>query len=148
MSEVLTAVSVIAAAAVSIFSVFLPSHYERQRRKEEKVDAEVRRIDETTLSFLGQLSNFRHWRYESLEKVAADRPVEHLYTSLQVAQYAWERAIWPRLDDQGHSRVRIIRARLEGVHTPDDLSRGPGDSDVPALAEEILALARAVSGCS
>jgi len=148
MSDWLTAISVISAATVSILSVFLPSHYERQRRKEEKVDAEVRRIDETTLGFLKELSNFRHWTYESLEKIAGDRAVEHLYTDLQVAQYAWERAIWLRLDDQGRGKVKNIRTKLEGVHTPNDLSKGPNDSDVPALADEILSLARAVNGRS
>jgi len=144
----LTTIGVVSAASVSILSVFLPSHYERQRRKEEKADAEVRRIDETTLGFLEELSKFRHWTYESLEKVAGDRAVEHLYTDLQVAQYAWERAIWPKLGDQGRGKVKTMRTRLEGVHTPNDLSRGANESDVPALADEILALARAANGRS
>jgi hypothetical protein len=146
MSDWLTAISVVSAATVSILSVFLPSYYERQRRKEDKVNAEGKRIDETTLGFLKELSNFRHWTYESLEKIAGDRAVEHLYTDLQVTQYAWERAIWLRLDAQGRDKVKNIRTRLEGVHTPNDLSRDPGDSDVPALADEILALARSVNG--
>lgn len=148
MSDWLTAISVISAASVSILSVFLPSHYERQRRKEEKVDAEVKRIDETTLGFLKELSNFRHWTTDSLKEIAGDRAVEHLYTDLQVAQYAWERAIWLSLDDQGRGKVKRIRTRLEGVHSPNDLSIDSADSDVPALAEKILTLARAVNGDS
>ena len=145
MSDWLTAISVISAATVSVLSVFLPSYYERRRRKEDKIDAEVNKIDETTLDFLRNLSKFRHWDYDSLEKIAEDRAVQYLYTDLQVTQYAWERAIWPRLDAQGRDKIKSIRTRLEGVHTPNDLSRGPGDSDVPALADEILALARSVN---
>ncbi|HNT76394.1 MAG TPA: hypothetical protein PKH77_15370 [Anaerolineae bacterium] len=146
MSDWLTAISVISAATVSVLSVFLPSYYERRRRKEDKIDAEVKKIDETTLDFLRNLSKFRHWDYDSLEKIAEDRAVQYLYTDLQVTQYAWERAIWSRLDAQGRDKIKSIRTRLEGVHTPNDLSRGVGDSDVPALADEILALARSVNG--
>jgi hypothetical protein len=148
MSDWLAAIGVISTAVVSILSVFLPSYYERQRRKEEKADAEIKRFDESTLDFLRELANFRHWNDCSLKKIAGDRAVEHLYTDLQVAQYAWERAIWSRLDAQGREKVKSIHARLEGVHTCNDLSRGAGDSDIPALAEEILALARAVNGRS
>jgi hypothetical protein len=148
MSDWLAAIGVISTAVVSILSVFLPAHYERQRRKEERTDAETKRFDESTLDFLRELANFRHWDPESLKKIARDREVEHLYTDLQVAQYAWEWAIWSRVDTQGRDRVKSIRTRLEGVHTHNDLSRGPGNSDVPALADEILALARAVNGRS
>lgn len=93
MTEWLTIVSVISTAAVSILSVFLPSLNESQRRKEERIDAEMKRIDETTLNFLREISNFRHWTHDSLKKIAGDREIEHLYTDLQVAQYAWERAM-------------------------------------------------------
>jgi hypothetical protein len=146
MSDWLTAISVVAAAAVSILSVFLPSRYEQQRRKEEKVDAEIKRIDQCTLDFLHELANFRHWTSESLKKAGGDRELEQLYTDLQVAQYAWERGIWSKLDASGREEVKDIRRKLEGVHTHNDLSRGPGDSDVPALSEKILNLARAVNG--
>ncbi len=146
MSELLTAIGVVSAASVSILSVFVPSYYDRQHRKEEKADAELRRIDETTLGFLAQLSNFRHWEPRSLQKIAGDRALEHLYTDLQVAQYAWERAVWPKLGDQDRAKVETIRTRLEGVHTANDLSRRANESDVPALADQILALARAANG--
>ena len=148
MNDWLTAICVIAAAAVSILSVFVPFFTERLGRKEEKADAQIKHIDETTQSFLKELLNFRHWNYESVKKMAGEAPVEHLYTDLQLAQYAWERAVWPQLSKQGREKAKEIRQRIVGVHVPDDLSRGPNDSDVPILADQILALTRTVNGRS
>lgn len=143
MSDWLAAIGLISTATVSILSIYLPHHDEKQHREQDRADGEAKRIDKATLDFLGELSNFRHWTLESLAHIAGpDRAVEHLYTDLQVAQYAWEQAVWPRLGAEHRAQVKAIRTRLQRVHTHSDLSRGPGNSEVPDLADKVLAIAR------
>jgi hypothetical protein len=129
-----TIVSVIVTGVVAIVSVLVPFIIEWRKSKQEKIAAEMERIDKSMLELLGELSNFRHWVMDDIE-MSARRPIQQVFTDLQVKHYAWERAVWSRLNADDRGRVIELRQRFEKVHVPDELAK-----DVANLANEILSL--------
>jgi len=128
-------VSVIVTGVVSISSIFVPFVIEWRRWVRGKKAAEFERIDESTLDLLSTLANLRHWVIRDIE-MSAQRPIQQVYTNLQVKHYAWERAVWSRLEADDRRRVRELRQRFEFVHKPDEFRESVSD-----LSDEILSLA-------
>jgi hypothetical protein len=99
---------------------------------------ETEKIQGATKELLRELAHFHHWTIGDIQE-SAGLAIEQVYTNLKFKCYAWRQTIWPRLDTEDQRQVEKIRQRLEGVHTPDDLSNETS-SEVPDLVDKILSL--------
>jgi hypothetical protein len=133
-SSVITLVSVVATALVSILSVFVPVLVDWWKAKRQEKAAQAEETDKAALGLLANLAPFRHAVYNDIGFSAERDPVK-LHSDLQVSHYAWERAVWPRLDDKDRDRVRKLRETFETVRDPSEYTRR-----MQELSDEILAV--------
>lgn len=136
-----TLISVITASLVSILSIFVPMILDSRKAKRVSTLAERDRLETTTLDLLRELSNFRTPIWDSIEK-SAGCPVQQAQSNLQVRHYAWECAIWSRLDQSHQQRVITLRERFEGLSMQEI---GKLAKQVSDTSDEILALTRIAS---
>jgi hypothetical protein len=136
MNEAVSIISVLGTVSIAIFSVVAPHFFDLKKVKLEAKTAQVRKINETALELLGRLSHLRHWVSQDIV-ASAGESVQQVYTELQVKHYAWEQAIWSKLNSDDQERVRKLRHEFEGVHTPDAFKDRISD-----LSEEILSLTK------
>lgn len=139
-SELIAIFSVFGTITVAVLTAIIPAIANWQKLKQEWSLAELERIDRAAVDLLRELSNFSSWTYESFKKIAGERPVEQLSIDLRAKYYAWERAVWSRLNLGNREKAKEIRKRFEDLHTYDDISSGPDKSDLPVLSDKILSL--------
>lgn|GEM_PF-1775806 len=139
-SEVIAIFSVFGTITVAILTAIIPAIANWRRLRQEWSLAELERIDRSAVDLLRELSNFSSWTQESFEKIAGERPVEQLAIDLRTKYYAWERAVWARLNLDDRNKAKEIRKRFESLHRHDDISSSPDKSDLPDLSDRILSL--------
>lgn len=135
---VVALISVLGTVLIATINVILPAKMEKWRSKRERRKECEIRINQTALDLLGELANFRHWKMQDIINASGQDSILKCYTFLEKVHYAWEREIWSSLNNADKNLVRELRKIFHNVHTPTDITKGPNDSDIPELTEEIL----------
>ena len=131
---IITLVSVVAAALVSILSIFIPVLVNWYKAKRQEKVAQAEEIDKSVLDLLGNLAPFRHPDYIDIG-ISAECPTVKLLSDLQVSHYVWERSVWPHLGDEDRNRVRRLRKTFETVRNFSEYTK-----QMQGLSDEILAI--------
>jgi hypothetical protein len=138
---IVTLISVITTGLVSILSVFVPIILESRKAAQAKISAERDRLETTTLDLLREISNFRRPIEFDIE-MSSTRPVQQVLSDMQVRHYAWECAIWYKIDEKYQEQVRALRQKFELMSSQNlgELARQLSD-----VTDEILTLTRIAS---
>ena len=133
---VVAIVSVVGTVLVSVLSVFVPMIVDAKKRKEERREASLERIRTSSLDLLSHLAHFRHWDISDIED-SARAPIQQVYSQLRVRAYAWEQAVWPKIDQASRDKVRSLRTEFEAVHTPAALK-----DKYHQISDEVLSITK------
>lgn len=135
--------AVVVTGFVSVLNGFVPFliDWRKAKRDEARVDreqlaAEIAKIDQTTLELLGHLSHFRHWTIDDIE-TSYHGSAQRAYSELRAKHYAWEVAVWARLEEKERRQVRELRTKFENVHTPNAVA-----PEVSDLSEQVLSVTK------
>lgn len=96
-------------------------------------------ISKRSYALIEAIQWFRHWVPDDI-MFAADMTILQAYSELQTRLYTWDEAVRPHLEEDQQDALDCIESRLAAVHTPIDLSRGPGDSDVSRISKAVSQL--------
>lgn len=137
----ITLISVITTGLVSVFSIFVPIIIESIKTRKANIFAEKDKIETTTLDLLREISHFRRPVEFDIES-SSRRPVQQTISDMQIRHYAWERAIWSRIDEKHQQQVIIIRHKFESLSQQNlnELSQKLSD-----VTDEILTITRKAS---
>lgn len=141
-SNLITLISVITAASVSVLSIFVPIIVESLKARQARATSERDRLESATVELLRELSHLGRPIQGDVER-SSNRPMQQVFSDLQVKHYVWERAIWKKLPEKYQVDVKTLRVKFESLLSNqkiNDISQ-----HLSEITEEILTLTRIAS---
>jgi len=140
--NLITLISVIAAASVSVLSIFVPIIVESLKARQVRISSEKERLESATVELLRELSHLGRPIQGDVER-SSSRPMQQVFSDLQVKHYVWERAIWNKLPEKYQKNVKTLRVKFESLPSSQKIS--DVSQHLSEITEEILTLTRIAS---
>jgi hypothetical protein len=140
--NLITLISVVAAGSVSVLSIFVPIIVESLKARQARISSEKDKLEAATVELLRELSYLGRPIQGDIER-SASRPMQQVFSDLQVKHYVWERAIWNKVSEKNQKNIKALRVKFEKLSSSQKIS--DISQQLSEITDEILSLTRIAS---